>query len=57
MARDQSLKFLLDTNIISEIRKRDRADARVARWVARTPGDGDRNERHSPSPKYIAASN
>ena len=37
MARDQSLKFLLDTNIISEIRKRDRADGRVARWVARTP--------------------
>jgi predicted nucleic acid-binding protein len=31
MARDQSLKFLLDTNIISEIRKRDRADASVAR--------------------------
>jgi len=25
------LKFLLDTNIISEIRKRDRADASVAR--------------------------
>lgn len=31
------MKFLLDTNIISEIRKRDRCDARVARWVARTP--------------------
>jgi predicted nucleic acid-binding protein len=30
------VKFLLDTNIISEIRKRDRADANVARWVART---------------------
>jgi predicted nucleic acid-binding protein len=29
------VKFLLDTNIISEIRKRDRADASVARWVAR----------------------
>ena len=37
MARDQSVKFLLDTNIISEIRKRDRADANLARWVARTP--------------------
>ena len=36
MARDQSVKFLLDTNIISEIRKRDRADANLARWVART---------------------
>lgn len=31
------MKFLLDTNIISEIRKRDRAHPKVARWVARTP--------------------
>lgn len=31
------MKFLLDTNIISEIRKRDRANPNVARWVARTP--------------------
>jgi toxin FitB len=31
------LKFLLDTNIISEIRKRDRAHPNVADWVARTP--------------------
>lgn len=31
------MKFLLDTNIISEIRKRDRAHPNVARWVARTP--------------------
>jgi toxin FitB len=31
------LKFLLDTNIISEIRKRDRAHPNVIRWVARTP--------------------
>lgn len=31
------MKFLLDTNVISEIRKRDRTDANVARWVARTP--------------------
>jgi len=31
------LKFLLDTNIISEIRKRDRAHLNVATWVAQTP--------------------
>jgi predicted nucleic acid-binding protein len=31
------MKFLLDTNVISEIRKRERADPNVARWVARTP--------------------
>ena len=31
------MKFLLDTNVISEIRKRDRAYPNVARWVARTP--------------------
>lgn len=31
------MKFLLDTNIISEIRKRDRAHPNVVRWVARTP--------------------
>jgi predicted nucleic acid-binding protein len=31
------VKFLLDTNIISEIRKRDRAHPNVARWVACTP--------------------
>ena len=31
------MKFLLDTNIISEIRKRDRAHPNVARWVARAP--------------------
>jgi hypothetical protein len=31
------VKFLLDTNIISEIRKRDRAHPNVARWVAQTP--------------------
>ena len=30
------MKFLLDTNIISEIRKRDRAHPNVVRWVART---------------------
>jgi len=31
------VKFLLDTNVISEVRKRDRADPNVARWIARTP--------------------
>jgi predicted nucleic acid-binding protein len=31
------VRFLLDTNIISEIRKRDRAHPNVASWVARTP--------------------
>jgi predicted nucleic acid-binding protein len=31
------VKFLLDTNVISEIRKRDRAHPNVARWVVRTP--------------------
>ena len=30
------MKFLLDTNIISEIRKRDRAHPNVIRWAART---------------------
>jgi predicted nucleic acid-binding protein len=31
------VKFLLDANVISELRKRDRADPNVVRWVARTP--------------------
>ncbi|MBV9531421.1 MAG: type II toxin-antitoxin system VapC family toxin [Bradyrhizobium sp.] len=31
------MKFLLDTNIISEIRKRDRCHPNVVQWVARTP--------------------
>jgi len=31
------VKFLLDTNVISEIRKRDRAHPNVIRWVADTP--------------------
>jgi toxin FitB len=31
------VKFLLDTNVISEIRKRDRGHPNVARWVNRTP--------------------
>ena len=30
------MKFLLDTNVISEIRKRDRAHPNVVRWVNRT---------------------
>ena len=30
------MKFLLDTNIISEIRKRERAHPNVVRWVNRT---------------------
>jgi predicted nucleic acid-binding protein len=31
------VKFLLDTNVISEIRKRERAHPNVAKWVAQTP--------------------
>ena len=31
------MKFLLDTNVISEIRKRERAHPNVANWVAQTP--------------------
>jgi predicted nucleic acid-binding protein len=31
------VRFLLDTNIISELCKRDRAHPSVIRWVARTP--------------------
>ncbi len=31
------MKFLLDTNVISEIRKRDRAHPNVRQWVNRTP--------------------
>ena len=31
------MKFLLDTSVISEIRKRDWAHPNVGRWVARTP--------------------
>lgn len=33
------MKFLLDTNIISEIRKRHRAHPNVIRWVTRTPAE------------------
>jgi toxin FitB len=33
------VKFLLDTNIIAEIRRRDRAHPSIARWVARTPAE------------------
>lgn len=31
------MKFLLDTNVISEIRKRERAHPNVAKWVEQTP--------------------
>ncbi len=31
------MKFLLDTNVISEIRKRERANPNVAQWISRTP--------------------
>ena len=31
------MKFLLDTNVISELRKRTQAHPNVARWVAHTP--------------------
>ncbi len=31
------MRFLLDTNVISEIRKRDRAHPNVVSWVTRTP--------------------
>jgi predicted nucleic acid-binding protein len=31
------VKFLLDTDVISEVRKRERAHPNVSRWVARTP--------------------
>ena len=31
------MRFLLDTNVISEIRKRDRAHPNVVQWVSRTP--------------------
>ena len=37
MAPGRPLRFLLDTNVISELRKRERGDANVVEWVARTP--------------------
>jgi predicted nucleic acid-binding protein len=33
------VRFLVDTNIISEIRKRERADPNVVRWVNQTPAE------------------
>ncbi|MGY0574323.1 PIN domain-containing protein [Bradyrhizobium sp. RDM12] len=33
------MKFLVDTNVISEIRKRERADANVIRWVNQIPAE------------------
>lgn len=37
LARGQSVKFILDANVISEIRKGERAHPSVASWVVRTP--------------------
>ena len=37
MARGRPLKFLLDTNVISEIRKLERTELNVAKWVTQTP--------------------
>lgn len=34
------MNYLIDTNIISEIRKRDRCDARVAAWYASIDDEG-----------------
>jgi toxin FitB len=39
MAQARAVRFLLDTNVISEIRKRERADANVARWILQTPAE------------------
>jgi hypothetical protein len=39
MAQGRFVKYLVDTNVISEIRKRDRAHPNVVRWVARTPAE------------------
>ena len=33
------MKYLLDTNVVSEIRKQDRADAGVREWLAGVRGD------------------
>lgn len=33
------MKFLVDTNVISEIRKRERAHPNVIRWVAQAPAE------------------
>jgi predicted nucleic acid-binding protein len=37
LAEGKAVRFLLDTNMISELRKRDRAHPNVAKWVALTP--------------------
>jgi toxin FitB len=39
LAEAETVRFLLDTNIISELCKRDRAHPNVARWVALTPAE------------------
>jgi len=31
------VRFLVDTNVVSEVRKRERADPNVLRWASRTP--------------------
>lgn len=33
------MSFLIDTNVISELRKRDRCDQNVAKWYAQLPDD------------------
>lgn len=33
------MRFLVDTNIVSELRKRDRAHPALARWAAATPAE------------------
>lgn len=33
------MRYLLDTNVISEIRKRERAHPNVIRWVSQTPAE------------------
>jgi hypothetical protein len=50
------VRFLLDTNVISEIRKRERADPNVVRWVNRTPAEHIGTSVLVP-PKFVAASN
>ncbi len=33
------MRFLLGTNVVSELRKRDRADAGLRRWIEAVEGD------------------
>jgi toxin FitB len=39
LAAGRSVRYLIDTNVISEIRKRDRAHPNVVAWVARTAAE------------------